>query len=128
MRSRLHSRLAAVLILGFSAHGADAESPVSAGLTEQALHRLSGKTQALPDRTFLRTAFRSTIEASIRQPITTYRLGKAIYRQRGMALLEKIALVLLSIAPLDGLTGITSAGKTSGCGGTRRLPQRSARA
>lgn len=101
MRSRLHSRLAAVLILGFSAHGADAESPVSAGLTEQALHRLSGETQALPKRTFLRTVFRSTIEASIRQPITTYRLGKAICRQRGMALLEDNLPVRVSLAFAD---------------------------
>lgn len=102
MRSRLHSRLAAVLILGFSAHGAGAEFPVSAELTEQALQRLSGKNQALPRRTFLRTAFRSTIEASIRQPITTYRLGKAIYRQRGMALLEDNLPVRVSLAFVQG--------------------------
>ena len=102
MRSRLHSRLAAVLILGFSAHGAGAEFPVSAGLTEQAFQRLSGKNQALPKRTFLRTAFRSTIEASIRQPITTYRLGKAIYRQRGMALLEDNLPVRVSLAFVQG--------------------------
>ncbi len=102
MRSRLHSRLAAVLILGFSTHGAGAEFPVSAGLTEQALQRLSGKNQALPKRTFLRTAFRSTIEASIRQPLTTYRLGKAICRQRGMALLEDNLPVRVSLAFVQG--------------------------
>ena len=101
MRSRLHSRLAAVLILGLSAHGAGAEVPLSAGLTGQALQRLSGTNQALPDRTFLRTAFRSTIEASIRQPITTYRLGKAIYRQRGMALLEDNLPLRVSLAFVD---------------------------
>ena len=101
MRSRLHSRLAAVLILGLSAHGAGAEVPLSAGLTGQALQRLSGTNQALPDRTFLRTAFRSTIEASIRQPITTYRLGKAIYRQRGMALLEDNLPLRISLAFVD---------------------------
>ena len=102
MRSRLHSRLAAVLILGLSAHGAGAEFPLSAGLTGQALQRLPGKNRALPKRTFLRTAFRSTIEASVRQPITTYRLGKAIYRQRGVALLEDNLPVRVSLTFMPG--------------------------
>lgn len=42
----------------------------------------------LATRHFLKTAFRSTVEAAIRQPITTFRLGKAMYWRRGAALVE----------------------------------------
>lgn len=42
----------------------------------------------LSKRDFTRTAIRSTAGAAIRQPVTTFHLGKAILRQRGRALIE----------------------------------------
>ena len=47
-----------------------------------------GDPRLSPRRTFLKTAFRSTVESTIRKPITTYRLGRSISRRRGAALIE----------------------------------------
>ena len=65
-----------------------AEVPAPAPLEGQVQQTLYGTGEVPPRRAFLKTAFRSTIEAGIRQPITTFRLGKAIYWRRGLALME----------------------------------------
>ncbi|NIP97702.1 MAG: hypothetical protein GWO24_31415, partial [Akkermansiaceae bacterium] len=57
-------------------------------LEQQARQTLFAEGRPPLRRNFVRTAFRSTAEAVIRQPITTFRLGKAIYWRRGRALLE----------------------------------------
>lgn len=65
-----------------------ADVPAPTPLEEQVKQTLYGTGEVPPRRAFLKTAFRSTIEAGIRQPITTFRLGKAMYWRRGLALME----------------------------------------
>lgn len=48
-------------------------------------------------RAFLKTAFRSTIEAAVRQPITTFRLGRATYWHRGLAFVQDNVPLPLSL-------------------------------
>ncbi len=57
-------------------------------LENQARQTLHREGQVPARRDFVKTAFRSTALAVLRQPITTFRLGKAIYWRRGLAFAE----------------------------------------
>jgi cardiolipin synthase len=65
-----------------------AQLSAASPLEEQARQTLFAEGKIPPKRDFLKTTARATIEACIRKPITTFRLGKATYWRRGMALLE----------------------------------------
>ena len=87
MGSRLHICIFSVLVLVFPNDHSGAELPVSPALTKQADEIPPKEGKFIPQRAFLKTAFRSSIGAIARHPITTYRLGKVMSRQRGAVLL-----------------------------------------
>lgn len=77
---------------------AHSQLPPASPLEKQAQQTLHEQGTAPPRRAFLKTAFRSTIEAGIRHPITTFRLAKAMYWRRGMALMEDNLPLLFPLA------------------------------
>lgn len=66
---------------------AEKSIPPLTPLEEQAQQTLFGDEEAAVPRDFLRTALRSTAEATLRQPYSTLRLAKAMFWRRGLALL-----------------------------------------
>ena len=95
-----------IAIPGVAAESTRAQGPGHGGFRKQAGQASPGKPELSSRRTFLRTAFRSTIESTIRRPITTYRLGRTISRRRGTALLEdnlpvQVPLALTFSSPPD---------------------------
>lgn len=65
------------------------QAPEAATHTKGTLPRnLEHPDHPMEPRVFLKTAFRSTIEAAIRQPITTFRLARATYWHRGLVFVQ----------------------------------------
>ncbi len=90
-----------IAVLGTGAGITRAESPTHGSPDGQGS---LWNTRLSSHRTFLKTAFRSTIESAVRKPITTYLLGRAMARRRGAALLEdnfpvRVPLALTLSAP-----------------------------
>ena len=83
-----HPALIILLLVSLTTPGPGEEDPVTPVPDNKTDKLISGKVQVSQQRSFFKTAFRSTIGSIVRHPITTYRLGIATSHRRGATLLE----------------------------------------